>query len=108
LAHGLSRVTVRATVAGLLGGGALVSGDLEGVGDPGPGKWVTTFANAGRAYIEVAGSYVDTARARQPASHRSALEHRWHRARRVRSAASARALTGTGYEMACPRRRADP
>jgi len=45
----------------LLGGGVLVSGDLESVGDPGPGKWVTIYANAGHAYIEVAGIYLDTA-----------------------------------------------
>ena len=45
----------------LLAGGVLVSGDLESVGDPGPGKWVTIYANAGHAYIEVAGIYFDTA-----------------------------------------------
>lgn len=45
----------------LLGGVVLVSGDLERVGDPGPGKWVTIYANAGHAYIEVAGIYFDTA-----------------------------------------------
>ncbi len=45
----------------LLGGGVLVSGDLETVGDPGPGKWVTIYATAGHAYIEVAGIYFDTA-----------------------------------------------
>ena len=47
----------------LLGGGVLASGELESVGDPGPGKWVTIFATAGHAYIEVAGLYFDTARA---------------------------------------------
>ena len=46
---------------GLLGGGVLVSGGLESVGDPGPGKWVTIYANAGHAYIKVAGIYLDTA-----------------------------------------------
>ena len=45
----------------LLGGGVLVSGDLENVGLPGPGRWVTIFATAGHAYIEVAGIYLDTA-----------------------------------------------
>jgi hypothetical protein len=45
----------------LLGGGVLVSGELESVGDPGPGKWVTIYANAGHAYIKVAGIYLDTA-----------------------------------------------
>ena len=45
----------------LLGGSVLVSGDLESVGLPGPGKWVTIYATAGHAYIEVAGIYFDTA-----------------------------------------------
>ena len=31
----------------LLGGGVLVSGDLESVGLPGPGRWVTIYATAG-------------------------------------------------------------
>ena len=45
----------------LLGGGVDDSTALEGVGDPGPGKWVTIYATAGHAYIEVAGIYFDTA-----------------------------------------------
>jgi hypothetical protein len=45
----------------LLGGGVDDSTELESVGDPGPGKWVTIFATAGHAYIEVAGIYFDTA-----------------------------------------------
>jgi hypothetical protein len=45
----------------LLGGGVDVSGQLESVGDPGPGRWVTIYATAGHAYIEVAGIYFDTA-----------------------------------------------
>jgi hypothetical protein len=45
----------------LLGGGVDVSGELESVGDPGPGRWVTIYANAGHAYIELAGIYFDTA-----------------------------------------------
>ena len=40
---------------------ASVSGELESVGYPGPGKWVTIYATAGHAYIEVAGIYFDTA-----------------------------------------------
>ena len=40
---------------------APASTTLESVGDPGPGRWVTIFANAGHAYIEVAGIYFDTA-----------------------------------------------
>ena len=42
-------------------GGAAASTELESVGDPGPGRWVTIYANAGHAYIEVAGIYFDTA-----------------------------------------------
>jgi hypothetical protein len=45
----------------LLGGAVNDSSELENVGDPGPGKWVTIYANAGHAYIEVAGIYLDTA-----------------------------------------------
>ena len=45
----------------LLGGGVDDSTELESVGLPGPGKWVTIFATAGHAYIEVAGIYFDTA-----------------------------------------------
>jgi hypothetical protein len=45
----------------LLGGGVDDSTELESVGDPGPGKWVTIYATAGHAYIEVAGIYFDTA-----------------------------------------------
>jgi len=45
-----------------VGGG--VAGDsslLESWGAPGPGKWVTVFANSGHAFIEVAGIVMDTA-----------------------------------------------
>ena len=45
----------------LLQGSAPASTTLESVGDPGPGRWVTIYANAGHAYIEVAGIYLDTA-----------------------------------------------
>jgi hypothetical protein len=45
----------------LLGGGVDDSSELESVGDPGPGKWVTIYATAAHAYIEVAGIYFDTA-----------------------------------------------
>ena len=40
---------------------APASTTLESVGEPGPGRWVTIYANAGHAYIEVAGIYFDTA-----------------------------------------------
>jgi hypothetical protein len=40
---------------------APASTTLESVGDQGPGKWVTIYANPSHAYIEVAGIYLDTA-----------------------------------------------
>jgi hypothetical protein len=45
----------------LLGGAVMDSTELEDVGDPGPGRWVTIYANPEHAYIEVAGIYFDTA-----------------------------------------------
>jgi hypothetical protein len=45
----------------LLRGSVDDSTGLERVGVPGPGRWVTIYANAGHAYIEVAGIYLDTA-----------------------------------------------
>jgi hypothetical protein len=45
----------------LLAGSVDDSTGLESVGLPGPGKWVTVYATAGHAYIEVAGIYFDTA-----------------------------------------------
>jgi hypothetical protein len=41
-------------------GSTLVSGDLETWGDPGPGKWITVFANAGHTFMYVAGLRFDT------------------------------------------------
>lgn len=38
----------------------VVSGDLEHWGDPGPGKWITVFANAGHTFMYVAGLRFDT------------------------------------------------
>ena len=38
----------------------VVSGDLEQWGDPGPGKWITVFANAGHTFMYVAGLRFDT------------------------------------------------
>jgi hypothetical protein len=45
----------------LLAGAVPDSTGLESVGDPGPGRWVAIYANAGHAYIEVAGIYFDSA-----------------------------------------------
>jgi cell wall-associated NlpC family hydrolase len=38
----------------------LTSGSLEGWGDPGPGKWITVYANAGHTFMEIAGLRWDT------------------------------------------------
>ena len=48
----------------LFGGGLipepLTSGALEGWGEPGPGKWITVYANAGHTFMEIAGLRWDT------------------------------------------------
>jgi cell wall-associated NlpC family hydrolase len=38
----------------------VTSGELEHWGDPGPGKWITVFANAGHTFMYVAGLRFDT------------------------------------------------
>jgi peptidoglycan hydrolase CwlO-like protein len=38
----------------------MVSGDFEGWGDPGPGRWVTIYANAAHVWMTVAGWRFDT------------------------------------------------
>lgn len=48
-----------------LGGGGLLSEPLdstrlEGWGEPGPGRWLTVYANSGHAYAEIAGLRWDT------------------------------------------------
>jgi len=48
----------------LFGGGLiprpLASGELESWGAPGPGKWITVYANAGHTFAEIAGLRWDT------------------------------------------------
>ncbi|HEX5929174.1 MAG TPA: lytic murein transglycosylase [Solirubrobacterales bacterium] len=39
----------------------LVSGALAGYGEPGPGRWITIYANAGHTYMTIAGLRFDTA-----------------------------------------------
>lgn len=39
---------------------SLTSGQLEGWGKPGPGKWVTVWTNDGHVFLEVAGVRFDT------------------------------------------------
>jgi hypothetical protein len=41
-------------------GSSVASGQLENWGDPGPGKWITVFANAGHTFMYVAGLRFDT------------------------------------------------
>jgi peptidoglycan hydrolase CwlO-like protein len=38
----------------------MVSGDFEGWGEPGPGRWITIYANAGHVWMQVAGWRFDT------------------------------------------------
>jgi hypothetical protein len=45
--------------AGLLNG-TVTSGELESYGAPGPGKWITIFANAGHTFAYIAGLRFDT------------------------------------------------
>jgi hypothetical protein len=39
----------------------LVSGDLANWGEPGPGRWITIYANAGHTFMDVDGVWFDTA-----------------------------------------------
>ena len=60
----------------LFGGGMiprpLTSGDLEGWGAPGPGKWITVYANASHTFAEIAGLRFDTS------GTESGTGPRWH------------------------------
>jgi hypothetical protein len=47
--------------ASLLGPSALDSTGLENYGLPGPGRWITIYANSAHAWIVVAGIALDTA-----------------------------------------------
>jgi hypothetical protein len=40
--------------------GSMTSGELANWGAPGPGKWITVFANAGHTFMYVAGLRFDT------------------------------------------------
>jgi cell wall-associated NlpC family hydrolase len=52
-------VSYALAAAGLLSA-PMVSGDFETYGDPGPGRWITIYANAGHVWMEVAGWRFDT------------------------------------------------
>jgi cell wall-associated NlpC family hydrolase len=50
-----------ALAAGGLLSAPLVSGDLASWGEPGPGRWITIYANAGHTFMDVDGVWFDTA-----------------------------------------------
>jgi len=50
-----------ALAAGGLLSAPLVSGDLAAWGEPGPGRWITIYANAGHTFMDVDGMWFDTA-----------------------------------------------
>ena len=50
-----------ALAAGGLLSAPLVSGDLANWGAPGPGRWITIYANAGHTFMNVDGMWFDTA-----------------------------------------------
>jgi cell wall-associated NlpC family hydrolase len=50
-----------ALAAGGLLNAPLVSGDLASWGEPGPGRWITIYANAGHTFMDVDGIWFDTA-----------------------------------------------
>jgi len=56
-------VSFALAAAGLLNG-PMASGPLMGWGEPGPGKWVTIYANNGHVYMYVAGVRFDTSNSR--------------------------------------------
>jgi cell wall-associated NlpC family hydrolase len=70
--------------AGLIDG-PHTSGDLMAYGRPGPGKWITLYANGGHVYMEVAGIRFDTSAA-SSANHFS----RWQNALRSNAGFEAR------------------
>ena len=90
----------------LFGGGLiprpLTSGALEGWGAPGPGKWITVYANAGHTFAEIAGLRWDTV------GDENGTGPRWHLAtrldRRLRRPPPARALGPSRSRLNIPER----
>ena len=76
----------------------LTSGALESYGEPGPGRWITIYANATHTYMVIAGLRWDTV-GDEKAPARAGM-----RSRRIRKASSCvtppatslRSATGTG------------
>jgi hypothetical protein len=64
-----------ALAAGGLIGAPETSGQLEHWGAPGPGKWLTVFANAGHTFMNVDGVWFDTAGRAGPYSTRWLTAH---------------------------------
>jgi hypothetical protein len=97
----------------LLAGAAPDSTGLESVGEQGPGRWATIYANAGHTHIEVAGIYFDTVAGLDnppnPPPTGPRLEHGRHRTGGIRrpppvGAVSNRAPQEAGHALDPPRR----
>ena len=81
-----------ALAAGGLLSAPLVSGDLATWGEPGPGRWITIYANAGHTFMDVDGMWFDTAGRSGPV--RVALAGGHAAARRLRRAPPAGPVIG--------------
>ncbi len=95
-----------ALAAGGLLSAPLVSGELASWGEPGPGRWITIYANAGHTFMDVDGMWFDTAGRSGP------YASRWLVAtpplRRLRRAPSAGAVGRQGARTARLRSPAPP
>jgi cell wall-associated NlpC family hydrolase len=80
-------VSYALAAAGLLDA-PLASGELMGWGEPGPGRWITVYANPGHVYMEVGGLRFDTSG--RPGRRGS----RWQAARRSARGCEARHWPG--------------
>jgi cell wall-associated NlpC family hydrolase len=69
----------------------LPSGPMESWGSPGPGRWITVYANAGHAYAVIAGLRWDTA------GNTSGSGPRWHEDLGAAAGGSFVARHPTGY-----------
>ena len=69
------------------------SSEFEGWGSQGDGRWVAIFANAGHAYMTVAGLRLDTSSAEIPPTSRARAGARCARQRGLRGSSPRRALS---------------